>query len=148
MKKIILAVVMFFSISAVTSAQNNFSLNSMAASQPENMEEISPESMDGIGLEGVLLPSPAYAFIPGSKAPLITPALDLSIKLPFDMINERIAEVKEVTIINPAQPILKRSGDHLVLGNISININGMEVEPTVSIKPWFEGNNKLAIKFM
>ncbi|MEA3307119.1 MAG: hypothetical protein U9Q34_04990, partial [Elusimicrobiota bacterium] len=43
---------------------------------------------------------------------------------------------------------MKRSGDHLVLSNINVNVNGIEAEPTILIKPWFEGNNKLAIKFL
>jgi len=37
MKKIILAVAMFFTIAAVSSAENNFSLNSISASDLENM---------------------------------------------------------------------------------------------------------------
>ena len=139
MNKIILAISMFFTISTASSAENNSALNSISASQLESME---------IAIEDVSLPAPAYAFIPDLKAPLITPALDLSVKLPFDMINERIAEVKEVSLINPARPILKSGGDYLVLNNIVINVNGILVEPVILIKPWFEGNNKLAIKVL
>ncbi|MEA3307120.1 MAG: hypothetical protein U9Q34_04995 [Elusimicrobiota bacterium] len=91
MKKILIAAIMFFSISAASSAQNNFNLDSMSVSGLKAMEEIA--------IEDVSTPAQAYAFIPQSKSPLVTPALDLSIKLPFDMINERIAEVKEVGLI-------------------------------------------------
>ncbi len=83
MKKIILAAVMFFSVSAITQAQNNFSLNSISASELQSME---------VAVEDVSIPAPAYAFNGEMKSPLITPALDLSVKLPFDMINERIVK--------------------------------------------------------
>ena len=50
--------------------------------------------------------------------------------------------------INAAAPILFRQGDHIAFSNVAVDYNGIEVEPTILIKPFFEGENKLAIKVM
>ncbi len=141
MKKLLIAAIMFFSISMASSAQNNFNLNSISADQIGLAYE-------EITVDEVPLPDSAYSYVPQVKSPFVSPALDLSVKLPFAMINQRIAEVKGLEILDSSQAILKREGDHLVFGNILVTVNGVMVEPTILIKPWFESENKLAIKFV
>jgi len=83
-----------------------------------------------------------------TKAPNTQPALDLSLKLPFKEINRRLVELNTTRIkpINPSEPILLSKNQSLVFENVIINYNGVEVNPYIVLKPYFEGKNKLAVK--
>lgn len=74
----------------------------------------------------------------------------MTIKLPFKTISAKIAEMQmaKIKAIDPKAPILFRQGDHIAFSNVAVGYNGFEVEPTILLKPYFEGNNKLAIKVM
>ncbi len=141
MKRIILAVAMVFSMSAISLAENNFLLNSRTILQSMDMD-------NAIAIEDVSLPNPAYAIAARSKSPVISPALDLSVKIPFAMIRQSMTEGEDVSLVDSSKPILKREGNHLILSNIKVNISGVGVKPIIFIKPWFESKNNLAIKFL
>jgi hypothetical protein len=78
------------------------------------------------------------------------PVLDMTVKLPFRALSERVTSLPQVKMqaIDPSAPILFRQGDHIAFSNVSVNYNGMIVDPTILIKPFFEGRNRLAIKVM
>ncbi|MDA8242589.1 MAG: hypothetical protein M0025_00505, partial [Elusimicrobia bacterium] len=48
--------------------------------------------------------------------------------------------------IDANSPMLFKEGDHISLSNVTVDYNGIEVEPTIQIKPVFEGENRLSIK--
>ncbi len=79
-----------------------------------------------------------------------SPALDMTIKLPFKSLTSRLSELPGVKmeVLDPGEPILFRQGDHIAFSNVLVNYNGIEIEPIILIKPFFEGNNKLALKVM
>jgi len=140
MKKIILAVIAAAGLNTAVLA-GDFSLNSISASDLKGSQE---------NLQAV--PVPAQPELLGlEKSPnLPSPALDMSIKLPFKSLSARLSELPGIKMqpINPGAPILFRQGDHITFSNVAVDYNGIEVEPTLLIKPTFEGNNKLAIKVM
>ncbi|MCG2725074.1 MAG: hypothetical protein L6420_02245 [Elusimicrobia bacterium] len=140
MRGIILATAMFFSISAANSAGNNFSLNSMPLSELGNMN-------NEIAIEEVSPSAPAYNF-GQTKIPVIGPILDLTLKLPFKAFNERLGEIEGLTVLEKKAPVLAKEGDNIIFANAAINVNGIEAEPVIRIKPWFEGKNRLALKFV
>ncbi|HAH30825.1 MAG TPA: hypothetical protein DCL44_00765 [Elusimicrobia bacterium] len=77
------------------------------------------------------------------------PALDMTIKLPFKDINKRIGGLcDDMKVLDPKAPVLFRQGDHLVFTNVNVNYHGIDYEPTVHLKPVFEKNNLLGIKFL
>ncbi|PIS46534.1 MAG: hypothetical protein COT17_08095, partial [Elusimicrobia bacterium CG08_land_8_20_14_0_20_51_18] len=91
------------------------------------------------------LPEPSMGL---DKAPNAQPALDLSLKLPFDEINKRLAvmDISKMKTLDPAAPMLSRNGESVVFDNVSVNYGGLEIEPVLTLKPYFEGKNRLAIK--
>jgi len=137
MKKLIIAIAAAGMSSPLFAG--NFELNSLAlsdlnASQTQAIEMSLPAPENIAGIE---------------KSPNIpTSALDLTIKLPFKALSRRIAEMPmaQITPLDPATPILFKQGENIALSNINVDYNGINVEPTILIKPFFEGKNKLALK--
>ena len=140
MKKIILSVVTAASLSTAVFA-GDFDLNSLNVSDLKASQET---------LQTV--PVPVQPELLGmDKSPnMPSPALDMTIKLPFKSLSSRLSELPGIKMqpINPGAPILFRQGDHIAFSNVAVNYNGIEVEPTILIKPAFEGANKLSIKVM
>ncbi len=94
------------------------------------------------------IPVPAGPFASMNKSPNLAPALDLSVKLPYAELNKRIVGLcDDMEVIDPARPVLFRQGDHIVFTNVTVDFHGIDVEPTVQLKPSFEGENRLAIRF-
>ena len=140
MKKLILAVIAAANLGTAVSA-GDFNLDStrisdLKASQ-ENLQAVPmPVSQELLGMD---------------KSPnMPAAALDMTIKLPFKSLSSRLSELPGIKMlpINAAAPILFRQGDHIAFSNVAVDYNGIEVEPTILIKPFFEGENKLAIKVM
>ena len=138
MKKLIIAVIAALGMkTAVYAADfnlNNLNMADLRASQNEAalMNIPTPEEIAGI-----------------EKSPNIpTSALDMTIKLPFAVLSKRIATMPLVTItpLDASAPILFKEGDHISLSNINVKYNDIDVQPTIRIRPSFEGNNKLALK--
>ncbi|MDO8806391.1 MAG: hypothetical protein Q7R35_18425 [Elusimicrobiota bacterium] len=140
MKKIILAAIAAASLSTAVFA-GDFDLNSLSVSDLKASQETI-----------LAVPAPAQPELLGmDKAPnLPSPALDMTIKLPFKSLSSRFSELPGIKMqpINSGAPILFRQGDHIAFSNVAVNYNGIEVEPTILIRPAFEGANKLSIKVM
>ncbi len=76
--------------------------------------------------------------------------LDLSIRVPFKALKKVMVMVaasnKSLSIVDPSKPVIERSGELLKVVNIRVNVNGIVAEPVVTLKPYFEGRDKLAIR--
>ncbi len=140
MKKLILAVIAAAGLTTAVFA-GDFSLGSVSVSDLK----ASQDSLQAV-------PVPAQAELLGlTRSPnMPAPALDMTIKLPFKDLSARIADMPSMKMqaIDPSTPILFRQGDHITFSNVTVDYNGIDAEPTIRIKPFFEGNNKLAIKVM
>lgn len=138
MKKLILAVIAATNLAAAGFA-GEFNLGSISAA------DLKAQSLQAV-------PAPAQPELLGmDKSPnLPSPYLDLTVKLPFNSLSSRLKELPGIKMqpINPGAPILFKQGDHIAFGNVAVDYNGIEVEPTILIKPAFEGMNRLSIKVM
>jgi len=140
MKKLILAVIAAVNLSAAGFA-GEFGLETMSVSDLKASQS---------SLQAIPVAAPAE-LIGMEKSPnMANPALDMTIKLPFKAITARFSDLPgiKMEVIDAAEPILFREGDHIVFSNVDMNYNGIQVEPTIVIKPAFEGPNKLSIKVM
>ena len=139
MKKLILAVIAAASLTTAVFAED-FSLGSVSVSD-----------MKASSIQAVPVPVSQAELLGLEKSPnMPAAALDMTIKLPFSALSARIADLPSIKMqpIDPSAPILFRQGDHIAFSNVTVDYNGIEAEPTILIKPFFEGNNKLAIKVM
>ena len=79
-----------------------------------------------------------------------TIGVDASIRIPFKVVKKgmvlAMASNKQLSIIDAEAPILVRSGEFLKIMNIRVDVNGILVEPVLTLKPYFEGKDKLAVK--
>ena len=139
MKKTILAAAILSVLSPAAYAQAEFSLNSV--------------SLEGV--RAVQASAPAMAVAPAQQKSAALPSgLDVSLKLPFAALNRKLSELTgeamqpgvAFQISDPTAPVFSRSGEHVVLQNLIFDLGGIEVVPTATLKPWFEGVNRLAIK--
>jgi hypothetical protein len=139
MKKIVLSLIAASGLAAGAFA-GDFNLNSLSAADLKASQQA--VEMD--------VPVPAEMAQVTRSPNMPAAALDMTIKLPFKVLGERVAELHLAKIqpIDPSSPILFRQGDHITFSNVSVNYNGIAIEPTIEVKPFFEGANKLAIKVM
>lgn len=76
--------------------------------------------------------------------------MDMNIRVPFKMLNNSVTAVtateKRLTIINKGAPVIFKSGEFLKIGNIRVDANGIIVVPTLTLRPYLEGRDKLAIR--
>lgn len=76
--------------------------------------------------------------------------VDMNIRVPFKMLNNSVtamtATEKRLTVIDKAAPVIFKGGEFLKIGNIRVDANGIIVVPTLTLKPYLEGRNKLAIR--
>jgi hypothetical protein len=76
--------------------------------------------------------------------------LDVSIRVPFKAILKAVTDMtatdKTVAVIDPAAPLLVRSGEFLILKNLRLDVGGIMMEPVVTLKPYLEATDKLAIR--
>ena len=140
MRKLILAVIAAANLSAAVFA-GDFGLETLNVSDLK----ASQSSLQAV-------PVPVQPELLGmDKSPnLPSPLLDMTIKLPFKSLSSRISELPGIKMkaINPGAPILFKQGDHIAFSNVAVDYNGIEIEPTILIRPAFEGLNKLSIKVM
>lgn len=139
MKKLILAAVAAFGLNGAAFSQD-FDLNSLKASDLKSSQD----------LQAVPVPVQAELLAMDRSPNLPSPLLDMSIKLPFKSLSARLSDLPGIKLqaIDPSAPILFKQGDHIAFSNVTVNYNGLEVEPTILIRPAFEGQNKLSIKVM
>ncbi|GAB4028873.1 MAG: hypothetical protein Fur0012_02300 [Elusimicrobiota bacterium] len=134
MKKIYLSIALMVLSVFNLKAQENFNLERVDASTILSSSQI---EIPAIGMDEA----------PLNRAPNLKPALDISLKLPFSEINKRLAEINPSLLkATSSLPILSRKGDFLAFENVSVNYGGVEVEPSIFLKPYFISRNKLALK--
>ncbi len=79
-----------------------------------------------------------------------TIGIDAAIRIPYKTIKKGMGLMteanKQISIIDGAEPIMIRSGEFMKILNIRVNLNGIIVEPIITLKPYLEGRDKLAIK--
>lgn len=140
MRKLILAVIAAANLSAAGFA-GEFGLGAMSVADLKASQD---------SLQAVPLPVQPELLGMDKSPNLPSPLLDMTIKLPFKSLSSRISELPGIKMkaINPGAPILFKQGDHIAFSNVAVDYNGIEVEPTILIKPAFEGTNKLSIKVM
>ena len=138
MKRTILAVtaVLLLPIGVFAGAfdLNSMNLSSLKISRPEATSANLPVPLEPAGFD---------------RSPNIpAPALDMTIKLPFNSLGQRLFGMTDIKItpIVASSPVLYRQGGNIAFGNVTVDYNGIIVEPTVLLKPYFEGSNRLAIK--
>ena len=76
--------------------------------------------------------------------------MDMNIRVPFKMLNNSVtamtATEKRLTIINKGAPVIFKAGEFLKISNIRVDANGILVVPTLTLRPYLEGRDKLAIR--
>lgn len=90
------------------------------------------------------------------RAPAAQPAaddligVDMNIRVPFATVKKGVEMVAKseprLTIIDKSAPVAFKYGEFLRLSNIKIDQGGIIVVPTLTLKPYFNGTDKLAIK--
>ena len=122
-----------------------FSLGRSASASDFNLSSLSAGDLRGMEFKTAPVSRPL--------APKTDPdefvGIDLSVRVPFKVIKKAVvmmaASNKDLSIIDPAAPVLERSGESLKVVNIRLNLNGIIIEPVVTLKPYFEGKDKFAI---
>ena len=129
MKKLILAVIAAANFTAAGNA-GEFGLETMSVSE-----------LEAAGQSLQAAPVPVEPELLGmDKSPnLPSPFLDLTVKLPFSSLSTRLKELPGIKMqpINPGAPILFKQADHIAFTNVAVDYNGIEVEPTLLIRPAF-----------
>ncbi len=78
--------------------------------------------------------------------------VSLVIRLPYKAVKRGFelmaAANKEITIVDANAPVMSKSGDFLKIVNIQVDVNGIIVTPTIILKPYMEGRDKLAIRIL
>jgi len=76
--------------------------------------------------------------------------MDMNIRVPFKMLKNAAVSVsvseKRLTIIDKKAPVIFKSGEFLKISNIKIDQGGIIIIPTLTMKPYLEGTDKLAIR--
>lgn len=76
--------------------------------------------------------------------------VDMNIRVPYKTLKRATlmvaASEKRLTIINKDAPVVFKSGEFLKISNIHINANGIEVIPTLTLKPYLEAKDRLAVR--
>jgi len=76
--------------------------------------------------------------------------MDVNIRIPFKMLKNSVekmaASEKRLSIIDASAPVIFKSGEFLRVSNIKIDQGGIIIIPTLTLKPFFEGRDKLAIR--
>lgn len=112
-------------------------------------------NLDSLSLDEVRASAAGFA-VPELRAPSApaqedeTIGVDVAIRVPFKAIQNAIKQVaaseKRLTIVDPSAPVMSKAGDFLKITNIRLDINGIIAEPTLTLKPYFEGKDKLALR--
>ncbi len=133
----------------------NILLTLIAASVLAGPAAASGFNLDSLSLDEVRASAAGFA-VPELRAPA-APAeeddaigIDATVRIPFKALKKAVTQVaaseKRLTIVDPSAPVISKAGDFLKLSNIRLDINGIIAEPTLTLKPWFEGKDKLALR--
>ena len=102
-----------------------------AAASGFNLPSMSAADLSGTEFKAAL-PAPHVAR--ASRDEFI--GTDLSIRIPFKFINKVMLLQKGLSIMDPAAPVLERSGELIKIVNFSLDVNGIMTEPVITLKPW------------
>ncbi len=76
--------------------------------------------------------------------------MDLNVRVPFKLIKNAAAKMAApgsgVTLLDPSAPVVFKSGEFIKISNVRVNSGGIIVEPTITLKPYLEARDRLAIK--
>lgn len=76
--------------------------------------------------------------------------LGATVRLPYTVVSKIFAYNNSgaavVNVIDTTKPLFYKSGDYLYMSNIRVDINGIAATPTIVMKPFYEGPDKIAIK--
>lgn len=76
--------------------------------------------------------------------------MDMNIRVPFRLMQNAIVKMtvteKRLTINDPSAPVIFKSGEFIKVSNLTVDANGIIVVPTLTLKPFIEGKDKLAIR--
>ena len=76
--------------------------------------------------------------------------VDLTVRIPFKALKNGMRHMADagtfLTIIDPAAAVAGGSGAFMKLSNIRVNCNGIIVVPVITLKPYLEGRDRLAIR--
>ena len=118
------------------------SLGGPASASEFNLSSVSADNLRGIEFKAMPVPLPR---VPKAALDELM-EMNLSIRIPFKAINKAMLLEDQLSIINLAAPVLQRYGDLLQVFNIRLKINGITMEPVITLKPYFEAKNKIAIR--
>ncbi|MCX5784141.1 MAG: hypothetical protein NTX59_00475 [Elusimicrobia bacterium] len=117
-------------------------LGGPASASEFNLSSVSADNLRGTEFKAAPVPLPRVH----KAAPNELIGIGLSIRIPFKVINKAMLTEKRLSLINPAAPALERSGEMLKVVNIRLNINGIIIKPVITLKPYLEDKDKLAVK--
>lgn len=76
--------------------------------------------------------------------------MDMAIKIPFKVIKRAVVMVaateKRLAIIDPSAPVVSKAGEFMKISNISFDANGIVINPTLTLKPYLEGRDLMAVR--
>ncbi len=76
--------------------------------------------------------------------------VDMNIRVPFSAMKVGVGMIPpskpRLTVIDPAAPIVSRAGEFLKLSNITVDAGGIIFNPVLTLKPYVEARDTLAIR--
>jgi hypothetical protein len=76
--------------------------------------------------------------------------VDMAVRIPFKTLKKAVtmmaASEKRLTIVDAAAPVVTRAGELMKIFNLRVDVGGIIVEPTLTLKPYLEGRDRLAIR--
>jgi len=94
--------------------------------------------------------APVAKPLPPVKAADDMVGMDASVRVPYKAMLKAVVQItatdKTIAVIDPAAPLLVRSGEFLKLKNLRFDVGGIMMEPVVTLKPYFDGADRLAIR--
>lgn len=76
--------------------------------------------------------------------------MDLTLRVPFKFVKKTIADMaeteKRLAIIDADYPVVSKVGEFMKISNIRVDVGGIKVEPTLTLKPYLERTDHLAIR--
>lgn len=76
--------------------------------------------------------------------------MDINIRVPFKLIKDAVVKMaasdRRLSVLDAAAPVAGKAGDFLKVGNIQVNAGGIMVAPVLTLKPYLEGRDRLAVR--
>lgn len=76
--------------------------------------------------------------------------LDMNVRVPFKLLKKAAVQVAApgsgITLLDPSAPVVYKSGEFVKISNLRVNSGGIIVEPTITLKPYLEARDRVAVK--